>query len=90
MAARKVAKRRPRRRAAAQFLVVRGKGSAVLIARVQFTAKRTALARAIDRHGASKGVAKARNAFIVGGMETLAAFTGIHLGQHGVGSGSNP
>src|SRR5690242_10984358 len=67
MAVRKTSKPRSRRSAATQFLVVRGRGSAVLIARVQFTAKKPVLAKAIDRLRAGKGVGKARGAFIVSG-----------------------
>jgi hypothetical protein len=83
MAVRKTSKPRSKRSAATQFLVVRGRGSAVLISRVQFAGKSTSLAKSIDRHPAVKGVTKARGAFVVSGRAALMTFTGIHLGQQG-------
>jgi len=88
MAVRKTSKRKAKRSAALQFLVVRGKGTAVLVSRVQFSSKKPSLAKGIDRHPAVKGVGKARSAFIVSGKSALVAFTGIHftgihLGQQG-------
>jgi hypothetical protein len=76
-------KRKSTKRKGPQFLVVRGKGNAVLIAVALPAIADAKLAKMIDLYRArpGAGVTKVSRAFIVEGGSELESFCGVNLGQ---------